>query len=281
LSALQDKVRAYVDSNKENWRPTTINESNKYLDQGLKDRAITRDLNWGIPVPFPGYENKRLYVWVEAVMGYLTAGEQACDSLGLDFEKFITNPDMTSYYSHGKDNIVFHTIILPALIMAIDDNMNKPNMIIACEYINVNNEKMSKSKGNLTSVNTLLANFDSDSIRYYFTFNNPERKDASFSLDDFISTHNKMIVGGYGNFVNRNLAFLAKKFDGVLPKLSLDKEVEEETKNAYKKIGELIEKGELKTAALEAYYFVQFANKYYDKNTPWVLANTDKDALIK
>lgn len=281
LSALQDKVQAYVDKNKDNWRPTAINETNKYLEQGLKDRAITRDLNWGIPVPFEGYESKRLYVWIEAVMGYLTAGEQAADSLNIDFSKFIRNPEMVSYYIHGKDNIVFHTIILPALIMAIDDSMNKPNMIVSCEYINVNDEKMSKSKGNLTTVNTLLENFDSDTIRYFFTLNNPERKDASFILDDFISTHNKMIVGGYGNFVNRNLSFLAKKFDGVLPKLQLDKEVEEETKKAYDKIGELIEKGELKTAALESYFYVQFANKYYDKNTPWVLANTDKNQFDK
>ncbi len=281
LSALQDKVKKYVEENKESWRPTAVNETNKYLEQGLKDRAITRDLTWGIKVPFEGYENKRLYVWIEAVLGYLTAGEQAAENLGIDFNKFIRDEKTVSYYSHGKDNIVFHTIILPALIMAIDDTMNKPNRIISCEYINVNNEKMSKSKGNLTTVDTLLSNFDSDSIRYYFTFNNPERKDASFSLDDFIATHNKMIVGGYGNFVNRNLAFLVKKFDGVLPKLSLDAEVEEETIRAYNKIGNLIEKGELKTASLEAYFYVQFANKYYDKNTPWILANTDKESFDK
>lgn len=281
LSMLQDKIQDYVDKNKENWRPTAINETNKYLAQGLKDRAITRDLTWGIPVPFPGYENKRLYVWVEAVMGYLTAGEQAAEKLNLNFKEFIKNSEMVSYYIHGKDNIVFHTIILPALIMAIDDSINKPNNIISCEFLNVNDEKMSKSKGNLTTVNTLLANFDTDSIRYYFIFNNPERKDTAFSLDDFIATHNKMIVGGFGNFVNRNLAFLAKKFEGALPRLQLDKEVKDETQKAYNKIGELIEKGELKTAALEAYFYVQFANKYYDSHTPWIFANSNRKEFDK
>ena len=200
---------------------------------------------------------------------------------GLDFENFIRDKNTTSFYVHGKDNIVFHTIILPALLHAIDPKMVKPQMIISSEYLNSGSDKMSKSKGNLIPVNTLLANFDSDSIRYYFIFNNPERKDTTFSLDDFIAIHNKHLGGGYGNFINRNLSFLQKKYNGVLPKLNLDKDVKNTVKETYEKIGQLIEKGELKEAATRLYDYVQYANKYYDQNTPWMLAKNNPTEFDK
>ena len=281
LASLTDKVQEYFEKYKDNWRQTAINETSKYLKEGLRDRAITRQLKWGVDIPFEGFEDKKVYVWIEAVIGYLSAGIEAGKKQDIDFDKFIKDENTVSYYVHGKDNIVFHTVILPALLYAIDENIRKPEMIVSCEYINMNDEKMSKSKGNLVTVNSLLANFDSDSIRYYFIFNNPERKDSSFSLDDFVAIHNKHLVGGYGNFINRNLAFLKKKFEGKLPQLVLDESVEAEVKKTYEEVGELIEKGELKTASLRLYDFVQYANRYYDQSTPWVLAKTDMDEFNK
>ena len=281
LSSLTDKVSEYFEKYKDNWRQTAINETSKYLKEGLRDRAITRQLNWGVEVPFDGFDDKKVYVWIEAVIGYLSAGKEASEKLGIDFEEFIRSENTVPYYVHGKDNIVFHTVILPALLYAIDEKIRQPEMIVSCEYINMNDEKMSKSKGNLVTVNSLLQNFDSDSIRYYFIFNNPERKDSSFSLDDFVSIHNKHLVGGYGNFINRNLAFLSKKFEGKLPELKLDSEVEEKVASTYREVGELFEKGELKTATLKLYDYIQFANKYYDQSMPWVLAKTDIDEFNK
>ncbi|MGI5842441.1 MAG: methionine--tRNA ligase [Christensenellales bacterium] len=277
MSALTNQVTKYFNANKENWRQTAINETNKYITEGLHDRTISRSLNWGIELPFKGFEDKRVYVWIEAVIGYLTACQMAAKQKGINFEEFITDKNLVPYYVHGKDNIVFHTIILPALLYAINPNIIPPKMIVSCEYINFNNDKMSKSKGNLITVNTLLANFDSDAIRYYFILNNPERKDASFNLDDFLSIYQKHLLGGYGNFVNRNLAFLVKKFEGKLPKQNLDNEVVSYTENLYKEVKALYEQSELKAAATRLYEYVQFANRYYDNNTPWTFAKEDPE----
>ncbi len=281
LSAFEDIILKYLNKNKHSWRPTAINETQKYLKQGLVDRAITRALNWGIELPFEGYQDKRVYVWIDAVLGYLTTCEMACEKKGIKYPLFLQSNDTISYYVHGKDNIVFHTIILPALLDAIDKDLNKPEMIVSCEYVNLNNDKMSKSKGNLITVNTLLANFDSDSIRYFFILNNPEKKDCSFSLEDFILIHNKHIVGGFGNFANRNLAFLEKKFEGKLPKIDLDDEIVKYVNDTYVEIGKLFESGELKTACTKLYDYIQFANKYYDTNTPWTYAKTDIEKFDK
>lgn len=275
MSSLSNEINQYFEENKSNWRQTAINETSKYLKEGLRDRAVTRTLEWGIPLPFEGFDDKRVYVWIEAVMGYLSAGKKVCDEQGINFEELKKDKNTLSYYIHGKDNIVFHTIILPALLHAIDKDINKPQMIISSEYVNYNNEKMSKSKGNLISVNSLLANFDADSIRYYFIYNNPERKDSSFNVEDFISVHNKHLVGGFGNFVNRNLAFLQKKFEGKLPNLQLDQKIKDIVQNLYDEIGNLIERGELKESTAKLFDFVQFANKYYDSNTPWIHAKTN------
>lgn len=281
LSSCQNAVEKLFNKYKENWRPTAVNETAKYLKQGLIDRAITRSLNWGIKLPFDGYDDKRVYVWIEAVMGYLSAGEQAASAKGIDFNEFMHDKNTVSYYVHGKDNIVFHTIILPALLGAIDNNLSMPERIISCEYVNLGGDKMSKSKGNLITVNTLLANFDPDSIRYYFCLNNPERRDSSFDLNDYVSIHNKHLVGGYGNFVNRNLSFLAKKFEGKLPELQLDQEVKNVVEKTYKEIAYLFEQGEIKEATTKLYDYVQYANKYYDTNEPWVLSKTDLEKFNK
>ena len=214
-------------------------------------------------------------------MGYLSAGEQAASAKGIDFNEFMHDKNTVSYYVHGKDNIVFHTIILPALLGAIDSNLSMPERIISCEYVNLGGDKMSKSKGNLITVNTLLANFDPDSIRYYYCLNNPERRESSFDLNDYVSIHNKHLVGGYGNFVNRNLSFLAKKFEGKLPELQLDQEVKKDVEKTYKEIADLFEKGEIKEATTRLYDYVQYANKYYDTNEPWVLSKTDLEKFNK
>lgn len=276
LSELSEAISKFVEENKDAWRPTTVNETVKYLKEGLRDRALTRQLDWGVEIPIEGYDDKRMYVWFEAVLGYFTAGERVAKERGEDFYKFITDKNTKSYYVHGKDNIVFHTIILPGLLEAIDPKICKPQMIVACEYLNMGNDKMSKSKGNIITVNSLLENFDSDSIRYYFILNNPEKKDGSFSIEDFIDTHNKHLVGGYGNFVNRNLSFLVKRFGGVLPEPQIDENVKITVKEAYDKIGSLIEKGENKAAAEEMYLLIKYANKFYDESAPWTLYENNK-----
>lgn len=276
MSKLQDAIQHFFEANREYWRLNAINETKKYLDAGLRDRDATRNLNWGIEIPFPGYENKRLYVWFDAVLGYLTVCKYVLEQRDESYDDFIKDSErLRTYYVHGKDNIPFHTIILPALILAQKNDTQLPKFIVSSEYVIMGENKMSKSKGNIILVKDLLNEFSSDSIRFYFILNNPERKDVTFSKDDFISTHNKLLVGGLGNFVNRNLSFLKSKFDGIIPNGKIDNHIRELTESLYVSISKKIENGSLRSAMDELVQYIQVANKYYDNAKPWIQAKQD------
>ena len=276
LSAFQQKIEDFAAKNGQHWRWNAVNETKKYLEQGLPDRAVTRDLDWGIEVPLPGYENKRVYVWFEAVLGYLTACKKVCEDHGRDFEAFMkADGDLAAYYVHGKDNIPFHTVIYPALQMAIDSAMQLPTHIISSEYVNMNDEKMSKSKGNLISVHELAEQYPADAVRFYTMLFNPERRDVNFSIAEMVQTYNKFLCGGFGNFVNRNLSFLVKKFGGVIPKGQVEPAVKAYVDGLYESLGAKIEGGELRDATETMVEVIQYANKYYDDAKPWVAAKED------
>ena len=271
LSKFQRQIEALVKQSQDKWRLNAVNETIKYLDEGLIDRAATREISWGVDVPVAGFENKKIYVWIEAVLGYLTAAEKYAFKKGIDFNAFMRDAkDLRTYYVHGKDNIPFHTIIYPSLLMAINNGFKLPDYIISSEYINVLDEKMSKSTGNLVPINDLLTKYNSDTIRYYTIFNGPEKRDINFSFEELETLHNKHLVGGYGNFVNRNLAFLVKKFNGVVPTGTMDQSIDKMIDNTYIEVGRLIEKGDLKAALNILMNFVQSANKYYDDQKPWL-----------
>ena len=270
LSKFQNDIQNLINEHKNVWRTNALKETEKFLSIGLIDRALTRQLDWGIDVPFDGFDDKRVYVWFEAVMGYITTARKVAEEKGLNFDEFITDKNTMTYYAHGKDNIPFHTVIFPALLMAIDKNLKLPDQIISCEYVNMNNEKMSKSKGNLISVNQLTQMFNKDSIRYYMIANGPETKDINFNLEDFVAVHNKFLVGVFGNFINRNLSYLNKKFNGIVPNGIVDDKIKELTKETYNKVGELIEQGKLRLALETAINYVVAGNKYYDDRKPWI-----------
>lgn len=267
LSAFQNKLADYVKD--VNWRKNALNETNKYLKMGIIDRAATRHLDWGVDVLVDGYEDKRIYVWIEAVLGYITAASTVTD----DIEGFLKNN--LTYFVHGKDNITFHTIIYPALITAINSEFCLPYKIISSEYVNMNDEKMSKSKGNLITINDLLDTYDKDSIRFYFINKGPEKKDMNFTDEDFINFHNKFLVGVIGNFVNRNLSFVVKKFNGVIPLGQIDTEIINYTKDMFHKLNDLIIVGELKAASDLIIEYAVMANKYYDDCKPWLKVKED------
>lgn len=280
LSKFQEPLQEYIDKHKDEWRTNAVNESMKYLKMGLIDRAATRQLEWGVDTLVPGFEDKKIYVWIEAVLGYLTAGRRYAESQNINFDDFIKDSsELRSYYVHGKDNIPFHTIIFPALIMAIGEDIQLPEYIISSEYVNMNNEKMSKSKGNLITLNELAKNYNADTIRYYMTVNAPERRDVNFSSEELELSHNKHLVGEYGNFINRNLSFLVKKFDGIVPEGDMDPQIQSNIDELYKKVGSLIENGDLKNAIDLISGFIQSANKYYDDQKPWVQVKEDIKAF--
>lgn len=273
LTKLQKLIEKYFEQNKDNWRKNSQNETQKYLTQGLIDRAVTRDLEWGVDVDIVGFEEKKMYVWIEAVLGYVTATMKYCEENNLNWEDYWKNDDAVIYMVHGKDNITFHSIILPALLLAMESNFKLPNKMVSCEYLNINDEKISKSKGNGITILDLAEEYNPDSIRYYFLCNGPEKKDSNFSIDEFKAVHNSDLVNKFGNFVNRTL-----KFKGLekIEKGIIDKEIKSNIIETYKNVSNYIEKLEFRNAIQEILNLVEFGNKYYDDRKPWVLFKEDK-----
>lgn len=278
LTKLQEEIENYYSQNKDNWRKNSQNETLKYLKQGLIDRAVTRDLEWGVDVPVEGYENKKMYVWIEAVLGYITASMKYCEENNLNWEDYWKNDNTIMYMVHGKDNIIFHSIILPALLIAMKDNMKLPDKIVSCEYLNINDEKISKSKGNGITILDLVKEYNIDSIRYFFLSNGPEKKDSNFSLDEFKQVHNSDLVNKFGNFVNRTL-----KFKGLekVEVNKLDEEIRKIVLETYENVSKSIGKLEFRNAIEEIMKLVEFGNKYYDETKPWVLYKENMDEFKK
>ncbi|MBO4749353.1 MAG: methionine--tRNA ligase, partial [Lachnospiraceae bacterium] len=290
ISKLEKELKALVDGHPE-WRKNAIAFTNKYIEEGLRDRALTRDLEWGIPVPKDGYENKTIYIWAENVLGYLSASEVAAKKAGLSHKDLWDpeSPDCIHYYVHGKDNIPFHTIILPALLIANDDGWRLPDRIISSEYLTLEGRKISTSRNYAIWLKDLLDRFDADSIRYYFLANGPEKRDADFSWNDYVLSHNGELLGSYGNFVNRTLAFVAKYYDGIVPSplgttgeasasaspCAIDPAILTLTKNTFDSVGRQIEAGAFRDALREIFEFVHFANKYFDSEQPWITRTAD------
>lgn len=276
LSKLQPQIEEYFDGNSENWRLNSKKETEKYLKEGLRDRAVTRDLDWGVDVTIPGYEDKKMYVWIEAVLGYITMTQKYCAENGLDWEEFWKNDKSKIYMVHGKDNITFHSIILPALLSAMDDDYKLPDVMVSSEYLNIDSEKISKSKGNGITINDMIRDYDRDTLRYFLMANGPEKKDSNFSIDDYVTVHNSEITNKYGNLVNRTLNF--KGLDCV-PEGQMDPEFAEKIDKTYEEVGEYIENGEFKKATLAIMHLVEEGNRYYDSRKPWEQKNSDRAAF--
>ena len=276
ISKLEKELRTLVE-NGTNWRKNAIAFTNRYLDEGLRDRALTRDLNWGIPVPKEGYENKTIYIWAENVLGYLSAAKRVADERGESFEELF-GEDAKHYYVHGKDNIPFHTIILPALILAHGQGLRLPDQIVSSEYLTLEGRKISTSRNYAIWITDLLDRYNPDSLRYYFLTNGPEKKDADFSWIEYVNNHNGELLGAYGNFINRSLAFINKYFDGIVPEGVISSEWEETLRNLYETTGDRIEKGNIKDAIEGVFEVVRKANKFFDNEQPWKTRTEDPEA---
>ena len=168
LSKFQTDIEEYLKENGKFWRVNAKNETEKYLRQGLVDRAVTRDLDWGVDIPVKGYESKKMYVWIEAVLGYITASMKKCEEIGENWEKFWKEEYKPLIYMvHGKDNIVFHSIIFNALLLALKENFHLVDMIVSSEYLNINDEKISKSKGNGLPALELVEKYGVNVLRFH------------------------------------------------------------------------------------------------------------------
>lgn len=273
LSKFQKEIEEHTENSSSLWRLNAKNETNKYLKQGLVDRAVTRDLDWGVDIPVEGYENKKMYVWIEAVLGYITATQKWCEDNGKDWKQFWKAGNNNEIYMvHGKDNIVFHSIIFNALLLAMEDNYHLVDNIVSSEYLNINDEKISKSKGNGIPAIELVENYPADSLRFHLINNGPEKKDSNFTIESFVATNNGELLNKFGNLVNRTLKF--KGIEEICVGKS-DEVVTTKIQETYEKVGAAIEKLEFKEASDIAMQLVEFANKYYDDKQPWIQKKED------
>ncbi len=278
LSKFQNNIKELVDTHEYLWRDNAIEFTNRYLNEGIPDRCASRSLNWGIDIPIKGYEDKKIYGWFENVWGYVTASKKYAEQHNLDWEDYWKNDRNNKIYLvHAKDNIPFHTVIFPSLLLGTKENYKLPDKIVSDCYITIEGEKLSKSKGNYISVRHLLDKYPADSIRYFFISNDAVKKDFNFSWNDFINSHNGELLGKWGNFINRTLVFINKSFDSKLDNSTIDIELEDKLKQLYSEVGKDIEDGYPKDGINKIFDYIGLANKYFDTEQPWILAKDNKE----
>ena len=275
LSNFQNNIKDLLESKKSLWRENAVNFTERYLKEGIPDRCASRTLNYGIDIPIDGFKDKKLYGWFENVWGYVTASKKYAEEHNLNWEDYWKNDNSKIYLVHAKDNIPFHTVIFPSLLLATNDNYRLPDKIISDEYITIEGEKLSKSKGNYITLRHLLDNYPVDAIRYYFSINNPETRDFNFTYEGFINSINGELLGKWGNFVNRTLQFINKSFDGKLNSNKVDEKIESKLKELYDIVGNDIDNGDTKDGLSKIFDFINYSNKYFDENEPWKLAKDD------
>ena len=281
LSAFQEQLKEWV-KQQSHWRANVLNFTLGFLEEGLNDRAITRDINWGVTVPVPGFENKRFYVWFENIIGYLSASKEWAKTTG-NPEKWrdFWQGDTKSYYFIGKDNIIFHTMNWPAMLMGYG-GLNLPYDVPANEFLTIENKKGSKSRNWAVWVLDYLNSYDPDPLRYYISINMPETSDADFSWGEFVRRNNDELVATYGNLVNRVLTFTYRNFDGKMPSSNGTDDASTQLNTlcdeVFKDVDKLLAHCEFKQALSRAMFLAHETNRYLDSKAPWKALKTDRQA---
>ena len=281
LSAFEQPLLNWI-ADKDHWRPNVANSTRGFLQGGLKDRAITRDLTWGVPLPLDGYDEKRIYVWFEAVIGYLSAAVEWAQLNGTPsaWEDFWKDPETKGYYFIGKDNIPFHSIIWPAMIMGYGD-LNLPYDVPANEFLSLENRKFSTSQNWALWVPDYLDRYDPDPLRYMLSINMPESGDTDFSWNEFVRRNNDELVATYGNLVNRVLRFTYRNFDGQVPADAAQPEDPEAAlldtaRQAMSDVDESLYHTRFRAGISRAFALAQESNRYLDSRAPWQSIRTDR-----
>ena len=297
LEALEPNIIEFLQEHESYWRPNVLRQSlGQILAKGLHGRAITRDLDWGIPVPVPGWEGKCLYVWFEAVIGYLSAAIEwaSANNQPEVWENWWFNPEMRSYYFIGKDNIPFHAVIWPAQLIGAGESFGKifenhtatnltlPYDIPANEFMNLEGQKISGSRNWAVWGLDFLERYDPDALRYYLTANMPESKDTDWDWEDFVRRNNDELVATWGNLANRVLSFCYKHWEGKVPepgeRSPEDIAILEIVENGFETVAAHLEAVHLRAALSEGMRIAGEVNKYLDQAAPWLRIKTDKDS---
>lgn len=300
LAKLQPALVDYLRTREHFWRPNVLRQSlGQILTEGLHGRAITRDLDWGIPVPVEGWEGKCLYVWFEAVIGYLSAAIEWSQLEGQAgaWRDWWTQPEARTYYFIGKDNIPFHAIIWPAQLIGTGEwfgkifeerdsgPLNLPYDVPANEFMNLEGRKISGSRNWAVWGLDFLSRYDPDPLRYYLTANMPETKDTDWDWSGFVRRNNDELVATWGNLANRVLSFSYKHWDGCVPVPGElrpeDQEILAALEAGFKTVGNFLNTTSFRAALAEAMRLATEVNKYLDKAAPWFEIKSDKEAAAK
>jgi methionyl-tRNA synthetase len=284
LSSFQDELSAWI-KEQTHWRRNVLSTTWKFLDEGLKDRAITRDLDWGVTVPQSGFERKRIYVWFEAVIGYLSASKEWAKLQGDDAAwQAFWQDDAKSFYFIGKDNIFFHTLIWPAMLMGYG-GLDLPYDVPANEFLTIEGRKLSTSRGWAIWVHDYLGRYEPDALRYTLAVNMPDTGDSDFSWREFLRRNNNELVATYGNLAHRVLTFAQRNFEGSVPAPGeLDEHSQSllnEAEVTLDSVDKLLYRCEFKGAIKEAMSLAQEANRYLDEQAPWKTIKTERETSAK
>ena len=280
LSAFQEPLLEWV-RRQTHWRPNVLNFTRSYLEDGLHDRAISRDIEWGVPLPVEGHEGKRIYVWFEAVIGYLSACVEWAGGRPEAWEPFWKDQDTRAYYFIGKDNIPFHTMIWPAMLMGYE-GLNLPYDVPANEFLSLENRQFSTSRDWAVWLPDYLERYEPDPLRYYLSINMPETGDTDFSWTEFVRRNNDELVATYGNLVHRVLTFTYRNFEGKVPAPGpIDdpsRKLLDQTSSAFNSVGEYLGACRFRMAITQAMSLAQEANRYLDARAPWKSLKNDREA---
>ncbi|WP_294273263.1 methionine--tRNA ligase [uncultured Chryseobacterium sp.] len=265
-----------IEGHKDDWKPNVYGQVKSWLNDGLKPRAMTRDLNWGVPVPLPGAEGKVLYVWFDAPIGYISFTKEWAEKNGKDWKDYWQNEESDLVHFIGKDNIVFHCIIFPSMMKAHGDFI-MPDNVPAFEFLNLENDKISTSRNWAVWAHEYVEDFpgQQDVLRYALLSSAPETKDNNFTWKDFQTKNNSELVNKFGNFINRVISFTNKNFEGKVPSGVLDEESKTVIKTTIEKVSYHLEKYEFRNSLNAFMELVDYGNLYLQNAAPWKTIKDD------
>lgn len=309
---LSPQLREYVDSKKDVWRNWVWKEADSWLNEGLRKRAITRDMDWAIELPIDeikklspekqlqNFTGKKIYVWFEAVIGYMSAASlwtainnnQASKDNTIYFKSPGQSNDWKEWWQNketrivnfmGQDNLVFHTLMWPAQLIGADQGYTLPNNVVVNKFMNLEGKKFSKSRNWTINSKKMAETFGTDLVRYYMAANSPENKEADFTWEGFVAATNNELVANLGNFINRTLKFYEQKMAGKLNRTDLivDEAIKQKISEVYENSSNYIDKAHLVAGFNEIMGLSRFANKYFDETEIWKVIKTDTDKAEK
>ncbi|MDE0243699.1 MAG: methionine--tRNA ligase [Candidatus Kaiserbacteria bacterium] len=277
LSAFQDEIGQLVEERGGAWRQQAAQFTKRFVENGLQDRPVTRDTDWGIPIPIDGYDGKRIYVWFEAVLGYLSAAKVRA---GADWDRWWRSDKAKHYYVHGKDNILFHTVILPAILVGSDKDLHLPDAVFSSEYLLLEGRQFSTSRNYAVWAHEFCRSFDGELLRYFLTVQGPETSDTNFQWSSFGELVNGELIGTFGNLVHRICSFVEKHVPEGVTVDAMSESAEQlctAARQLHKTVGEHIESGQFRKALRSIIEVAEAGNRFAQQTEPWKRIQEDRE----